>query len=1130
MKRIFAFCMSLLLLITAMLPFGAVSAAVNAAPSVIPAIREWNGGSGKFVPNAQTVLVNPSSSNAVEKVKGFFSEMVDITPAITKSARGQNEIVFQLDTSLLNTVGEEGYTLNATASVITIKAPTETGLLYGGISVVQSVTADGFFPCGSAVDYPAYPVRSGMLDVGRAWIPLDYVEEITRYMAYFKLNEIHLHINDDGVNGYSAFRLESDIKGLTSTDGYYTKNEYRAYQKKMLEYGVTVVTEIDTPFHSSCYAKAENPPPFLPNNYRCLDISKPETLEFVKKLFAEYMTGDDPVFVGNVVHIGTDEYPREYAELMRKYTNDLILYINSLGYTPRFWGGLGPDGFQGTTPISDKAQMNYWDNSISGFKETLNSNYDFINTVNDVLYTVPTTNYNFPDYFDLKTLYEKWQVNKFSITDSSLYCSPDDEHLLGASFALWNDLHTAYKGVTKFDIFDRLRGMVCLMAEKTWTGLDTEDITYANFEARYNKLSLRAGDADPGRHSLPANGINIDFNYDIPDYVTLNGEVENGVFLLDGKSYLSLEPKAVGFPNTIEFEICLDKKATTPIFSGDGVTIYADADGKGNFGFKSEYYTFTYPYQLPIGKKVKIRLSSTLTTTYLTVNDGLTYSPYNALNANDTKLSTLTIPLEEIGKGCVGYIDNIKITPKSIDLKNLIAKSNLALNAKTSVSGLEVNDGRFTANLAVDGDETTRVSFARDKDEQWLLVDLGAQYSVSMFEISFHEHVSSYEILVSTDGSSYKSVYKLVGGAEKTKQVDTIKLNAPVNARYVKYVQLKRNYVPDWNAYYSGGIYEFRVSSFNETQYTKLISDAKAFLSKVGNTDFRYDTVFRLTNELESYLKQPSMFTSNLEYYNSEINRWMSLTEAPDDSDIPTNIALYKNYEATVLDTTYTASLTDGVAAQKLSYDNNWFVFKNNPSAEQPLGGGNAPNRVGTVIIDLDGTYDISEVRINTVQNDQSGINIPARITVYLSEDGDTWSKGYDLDIPSASSLPTDVAFKIIDDVTGKASFVKLEIALGAKSFVFFNEIEVFGVKSKANDPVNPPVNPPVDPEVKLGDVNNDGAIDQYDYILVKRHYFETRTLTDDEFSRADVNKDTKVDQFDYILIARHYFGTYVIK
>lgn len=62
------------------------------------------------------------------------------------------------------------------------------------------------------------------------------------------------------------------------------------------------------------------------------------------------------------------------------------------------------------------------------------------------------------------------------------------------------------------------------------------------------------------------------------------------------------------------------------------------------------------------------------------------------------------------------------------------------------------------------------------------------------------------------------------------------------------------------------------------------------------------------------------------------------------------------------------------------------------------------------------------------------------------------------------------------------------------------------------------------------GDVNADGVINQYDYILVKRHYFNTRALTDDEKVRADVNGDGKVDQFDYILIARHYFGTYVIK
>ena len=62
-----------------------------------------------------------------------------------------------------------------------------------------------------------------------------------------------------------------------------------------------------------------------------------------------------------------------------------------------------------------------------------------------------------------------------------------------------------------------------------------------------------------------------------------------------------------------------------------------------------------------------------------------------------------------------------------------------------------------------------------------------------------------------------------------------------------------------------------------------------------------------------------------------------------------------------------------------------------------------------------------------------------------------------------------------------------------------------------------------------LGDVNNDAIIDQYDYILVKRHYFGTRVLTEEEMLPADVNTDNKVDQYDYILICRHYFGTYTI-
>ena len=872
MKRFLAF----VIVIVTMLNLFAFSASAesNQAPSVIPAIREWTGTSGSFEASSETKLVNISNSPAIEKVSGYFADILSLDLDITSTSTGTNEIVFTIDESLRETVGNEGYVLNATNSQITIKAATDIGLLYGGTTVVQSLSVDKAFPCGNAVDYPEYAIRSGMLDVGRAWVPLYYVEEITKYMAYFKLNEIHLHINDDGVNGYSGFRLESDVKGLSSEDGYYTKDEYRQYQKDMLEYGVKVVTEIDTPFHSSCYSKAENPPPFLPGNYRCLDLSKPETLEFVKNLFDEYLTGDDPVFVSKVVHIGTDEYPREYAELMRKYTDDLIKYINSKGYTPRFWGGLGKNGFQGETPMSEEAQMNFWDVGISGVQETLDSNFDVINTVNNILYTVPTTNYNFPDYFNLKRLYNDWQVNEFSLNDPDLKMEADDERLLGASFALWNDLHTAYKGVTKFDIFDRLRGMVCLISEKTWCGLDTQNMSYENFLYRYENLSLRAGGADPGRHNVKEDML-FDFESNYESIIN-GGSVVDGQFVLDGSSYIDLSSAigtvGLGFPNSLEFEITLDKEATAPLFAGDGVEILANADGKGNFGFKTEFYTFTYDYKLPVGEKVKIRLSSDLKTTYLTVNDAFTYAPYNSLNANETVLTTLTVPLTEIGKGIYGKIDNIKLSPKEFDRARLLSNYNLALNAKTSVSGLEVSDGRFTSDLAVDGSESTRLSLANEKDEQWLLIDLGDSYKISGLEIAFYERVSQYEIQVSENGTDFVTVYSVSDDIERQKQTDVIKLEDAVDARYVKYVQLKRWYAPEWDTYYSGGIAEFRIFSYDSKRYSKLIDEATEYLTTLDSEDPNKKPLRSFINKLQVEIEKDEVFLTNVEYYYNEIS------------------------------------------------------------------------------------------------------------------------------------------------------------------------------------------------------------------------------------------------------------------
>ena len=63
-----------------------------------------------------------------------------------------------------------------------------------------------------------------------------------------------------------------------------------------------------------------------------------------------------------------------------------------------------------------------------------------------------------------------------------------------------------------------------------------------------------------------------------------------------------------------------------------------------------------------------------------------------------------------------------------------------------------------------------------------------------------------------------------------------------------------------------------------------------------------------------------------------------------------------------------------------------------------------------------------------------------------------------------------------------------------------------------------------------LGDVNLDGKINEYDYILVARAILGTYTLDEVEKVAADVDRNGIINEYDYILIARHHFGTYVIK
>lgn len=63
--------------------------------------------------------------------------------------------------------------------------------------------------------------------------------------------------------------------------------------------------------------------------------------------------------------------------------------------------------------------------------------------------------------------------------------------------------------------------------------------------------------------------------------------------------------------------------------------------------------------------------------------------------------------------------------------------------------------------------------------------------------------------------------------------------------------------------------------------------------------------------------------------------------------------------------------------------------------------------------------------------------------------------------------------------------------------------------------------------EIALGDIDMDGDVDQYDYILAKRAHFNNITLTESQAKVGDMDADGDNDQYDYILIKRIHFNNY---
>ena len=835
-------------------------------PKVMPGIREWKGSEGSFVFNGSLVIESEEVRDAAEIVEFYIEEMAGVDVEIKTGEAAAGDIALAYDETL--TVGEEGYVL-AIDDIAQVSAPEYKGVVYAGATIAQILmqSAGNTLPKGLMRDYPQYEVRSTMLDVARFYMPLDYLEEVTKYAAFFKQSEIHIHINDNGGEQSTAFRVESkkypEINSNLNPDEVYSQEDYKAYQKEVKKYGIDVVTEIDTPAHAGFVALYDSS--LMLDGYH-IDLSRREPIEFMKSLFDEFLDGEDPVFQNNKFNIGTDEYGDGHNEEMRAYMDEMIKYVASKGYEARLWSGLNVEGkkYWGTTPVTNEnAVFHYWAASFADLQTQLSGEYVMINNNDGRLYSVPEIGY-YNDYLNIASLYTSWQAG---IVPGNSHIYPGHPLLIGSEAALWYD---AKLGVSEFDVFDRHRDQIMLMAEKNWYGEPTEGQTSAEFMERVTALGNKAPGVNPDRQVVSETEIIAEYDFTaaadgIVKDLSSNGydAKVNGLktskvgLVLNGAGFVSLPFDTVGYPYTVDFELYVSSATgeNAVIFDGADGTMYYNYDGTGKIGYERKGYSYLFDYD--VLEDTMNRFSITCNTPdrdgqlRLFVNGAevATGDYYKVTGSSREESSTFVLPTEAIGSGIRGYL-------KSLKIKNMVAvdaiqsENNIALNKSVAASGIEGGyneDGtlvypQFDPMHATDGTVSSRISLER-KHDAWFYVDLGGDALVDKVVLNFGELPNAYEIQVSLDGEHWTTVETRMGLEGSTKSIQTIVLPETIRTRYVKYQQIEMFEHPGGYGIYSGNFSEFEVYGIELSEIQNVIDEANTALAEVAETEA--NAVFR---------------------------------------------------------------------------------------------------------------------------------------------------------------------------------------------------------------------------------------------------------------------------------------------
>ena len=799
----------------------------NAAPAVLPELQEWKGGTGSFTLTGSSRIVYDSEElkAAADEMAADFLDLtgreISVVSGDASSVQAGDFFFTMTDDTTLGLM-DEGYLMDISDS-ITVTSETETGAYWATRTILQALKQSDYttIPQGITRDYPLYKVRGFILDVARKTFTLDYLEQVVKEMSWYKMNDFQVHVNDnliglenkeDPMTAYSAFRLENDTvkeggyltdaegnpltvdgeelqyeQDLTSTDLWYTKEEFKNFIQESRELGVNIVPEIDTPAHSLALTKV------LPelrygtsgrqNDHLDLVDSYDQCLAFVQTIFSEYL--DEGVFdQDTIVHIGADEYNAS-SEAYRKFVNDMIDFVEETGRQARVWGSFTAAS-QGEDIDAEGVQINLWNFGYANMDKMYEDGFDLINCNDGNYYIVPNAGYYY-DYLSDGTMYNL-AINSIG----GVTIPAGDKQMVGGAFAVWNDM-TDYldNGVSEYDVYDRISNM-SLFAAKLW-GKGDLDLTGA--QARSEEL----GDAPRTNFGYEVDSATDEYMNlpmdELKDTSANNFAVNEGenasIVEVDGKnalelnggtSYITTGLETAGLGNDLRVKVKRTSDSTDEqiLFESPYGSIKAVQAETGKVGFSRERYDYSFNYTLPLNEWVELEFKNQQNSIQLYVNGELVDTIGDGERVEGRPLlATMMFPMSVIGSetnSFIGYVDDVRIGVNA----DFASTMSLDYAIWSAVSILDESNTDTLTPLIEEG-KAVLTQYNPDAAEiARLTEELNNAVAASDYETADYSRIEAYKSLV-TDLSAFTDE----SAANVKRVLDSIRYGLPASMQDV---------------------------------------------------------------------------------------------------------------------------------------------------------------------------------------------------------------------------------------------------------------------------------------------------------------------------------------------------------